>query len=1245
MTNIERQTRRTANGRDTIAPGLRHGALAALLTLLTLVAAPRAQAQVTAYAYIPSSADDAMTFVPTNDRIAAPATITDQSLGRVPAWIAASPDGRYVYVTDCFTDSVRVINVPAFTLATTPIPVGNCPQGIAVSPDGSRIYVANTAPTPSVSVIRAPDHVVDHVIPIPGARAVWAVALAPETGKLYVTSLVDTLIFVIDLASRSHAGSIAGIVEPFDITIAPGGLRAYVTDTQLNSVVPINLNGNTGTLQPGLPVGARPAGLALNASGQLLAVASNGSHRVDVIDLPTLSYLTFTVGDNPFDVAFTPTGEVVYSVNYGGNSVSIIRNPLTVDTRPVGIAPPAVGQFMGPNIIVPDPLFPSLQAANDTALRGRGFKDFLVFSGGTLRLTGHVATSLRVSLLAGGQISTSGGGTIDTNGFDMHLNAAVGGAGRLTKIGSGSVTFQQNADASHAETYLEGGVLFLNGTTHAPPITVRPSGQLFGGAGATIGSVRVDGGLLSAGAPDLTGILGVSSLRLEAGARLHVDIRGNSGTYDQIRVAGPVVLDNARLDIVLSSPPAPGTELTILTSGGGVTGAFNGLPDGTILYNHAGAQLRARINYRGNDVVLTVLPPQRNPTITALADQTIPRNAVLGPIPFTIGDELGVDLLSVVATSSNQALLPTSAIAIEGSGANRTLTARPAANQTGTTEIRVTVSDGVLTSDARFTLTVTPENNRAPSITGLRDSTIGRNTTLTALPFVLDDDSTPADELNLTASSSNPALLPVDRIIFDGSSGAMRTLTATPLTDQTGTTVVTVEVSDGSLTARQSFTLTVTAAAPELTYLLAEGATGAFFDTDILLANPHDTAMPVTLTFFKEDGTTVVDTRTLAPMSRATIRVDTLPGLAETSGVATQVTSPTGVPLLVERTMRWDAMGYGAHTEKATAGAATDWYFAEGALGFFSTYFLLVNPHQEANVAHVTFLREGLPPLVRDYPLGPSARFTLDASGEPGLVGTAFGARITFDRPGVAERAMYFGANPIFIGGHESSGVTTPSTRWFLAEGATGSFFSTYILLANPGTESAIVTLTYLPVRGAPVTRTRTVPAGGRVTIPLADEDRTLADAAIATRVDSTRPIVVERAQYWPNPNWHEAHNSFGVTEAARRWGLAEGRVGGAQSYQTYILLANPSSDVAEVTLTFLRATGAPIVKTFNVPPFARFNVAVTGPGGDVPELANEHFGAIIDSTQPVAVERAMYSDVNGVVWAAGTNATATRLP
>jgi hypothetical protein len=428
-------------------------------------------------------------------------------------------------------------------------------------------------------------------------------------------------------------------------------------------------------------------------------------------------------------------------------------------------------------------------------------------------------------------------------------------------------------------------------------------------------------------------------------------------------------------------------------------------------------------------------------------------------------------------------------------------------------------------------------------------------------------------------------------------------------------------------------------------YYLSEGATGAFFDTDILIANPSTTAVEATLTFLLSDGTTKVETRNVPERSRLTVMVDEIAGLESTS-VSTIVTSASGLPLVVERTMRWDAKGYGAHTEKAVTSTSKHWYFAEGSQGFFSTYLLLANPQSTPNNATVRYLRENAPAIERTYEVAANSRFTVDASTDAELVGSSFGMHVTFEQPGVAERAMYFGDDPFWKAGHESAGVTEPSSTWFLAEGATGPFFETFVLLANPGVQPAEATVTFLPDTGVPVVKTVAVPAEGRVTLNIEAEDASLANAAVATQVSATRPILVERAQYWPDPapQWYEAHNSFGVTETAYTWGLAEGRVGGPSGYQTYVLLVNPTANTATVTITFLRESGAPIVKQFTVNPSSRFNVSI-GSGDDVPELTNERFGALIESSEAIVVERALYANFGSQVWGAGTNATATRLP
>ena len=103
-----------------------------------------------------------------------------------------------------------------------------------------------------------------------------------------------------------------------------------------------------------------------------------------------------------------------------------------------------------------------------------------------------------------------------------------------------------------------------------------------------------------------------------------------------------------------------------------------------------------------------------------------------------------------------------------------------------------------------------------------------------------------------------------------------------------------------------------------------------------------------TIQFLRDDGVVVpLAPHCSRPTHAPTILVDDIPGLEDTA-VSAVVTSTNALPILVERTMRWNAQGYGAHTEKAIAGASLNWFFAEGSQGFFDTYLLLVNPNADA---------------------------------------------------------------------------------------------------------------------------------------------------------------------------------------------------------------------------------------------------------------------------------------------------------
>jgi hypothetical protein len=79
------------------------------------------------------------------------------------------------------------------------------------------------------------------------------------------------------------------------------------------------------------------------------------------------------------------------------------------------------------------------------------------------------------------------------------------------------------------------------------------------------------------------------------------------------------------------------------------------------------------------------------------------------------------------------------------------------------------------------------------------------------------------------------------------------------------------------------------------------------------------------------------------------------------------------------------------------------------------------------------------------------------------------------------------------------------------------------------------------------------------------------------------------------------------------------------------------------VSIDFIREVQLPVTRTFTVPANSRLSVGI-GPGATVPQLSDERFGAVITSTAPIVVERALYWNANTEFWSAGTNATATAL-
>jgi hypothetical protein len=189
----------------------------------------------------------------------------------------------------------------------------------------------------------------------------------------------------------------------------------------------------------------------------------------------------------------------------------------------------------------------------------------------------------------------------------------------------------------------------------------------------------------------------------------------------------------------------------------------------------------------------------------------------------------------------------------------------------------------------------------------------------------------------------------------------------------------------------------VTAAATS--WLLAEGATGAFFDLYVLIANPGNADANVQARYARPDGSVVTQTYTVRAHSRHSVYVDAIPGLDNTS-VATTITSTNAVPIVAERAMYWPGGFfdyYEGHTSAGSTSTALEWVVAGGDNGGSTqaqTFVLIANTAGTAGEATLTILPDngftGTAPAPIVVPLPPTSRTTVPITAVTG----SFGVRV-----------------------------------------------------------------------------------------------------------------------------------------------------------------------------------------------------------------------------------------------------------
>ncbi|MFH1151311.1 MAG: S8 family serine peptidase, partial [Actinomycetota bacterium] len=293
------------------------------------------------------------------------------------------------------------------------------------------------------------------------------------------------------------------------------------------------------------------------------------------------------------------------------------------------------------------------------------------------------------------------------------------------------------------------------------------------------------------------------------------------------------------------------------------------------------------------------------------------------------------------------------------------------------------------------------------------------------------------------------------------------------------------------------------------TWYLAEGTTAWGFDTYISIENPNDTGVEARVIYMTATGAVSGGTVVLPALSQATVDpADTL-GEADFSTKVECLTD--GKSIAVDRTMTWTGEGADspeAHTSVGVTAPAETWYLPEGSSAWgFETWLLIQNPNTEAVTATVTYMIEGADPVSVEKSVPAASRASFSMEDDIGEHDASI--EVVADDPVIPERAMYKDDRRE---GHDSIGTTRAASTYYLAEGTTAWGFTTYVLVQNPNSAEATVTLTYMTDEGPEEQAPFTMPANSRRTVRVNDA---LPDKDFSTKVEADRGVIAERAMYW----------------------------------------------------------------------------------------------------------------------------------
>ncbi|MGH9178655.1 MAG: DUF5719 family protein [Acidimicrobiales bacterium] len=307
-------------------------------------------------------------------------------------------------------------------------------------------------------------------------------------------------------------------------------------------------------------------------------------------------------------------------------------------------------------------------------------------------------------------------------------------------------------------------------------------------------------------------------------------------------------------------------------------------------------------------------------------------------------------------------------------------------------------------------------------------------------------------------------------------------------------------------------------------WYFADGSTAK--DATLLLAlfNPFPEDAIVDLSFSTDQGRAAPAAfRPVVVPGRALVVKNIGEHVRRRESIATSVLVRTGRVVAAQTQVRTVAGKAGVSTALGAPSLGADWHFASGMLADgVGEHYAVYNPNRtEAAVLFRTILDEG---VAEDFERTVPAQSRIDVVlneevGVPRGVGRSTTVQSLDGVRVVVARSLSYGPPSPLVGRTDTLGARRAATRWAFPAGGASETTDEYVVVSNPGSTDATLSLEGLAgAGGAAATddfREVKVGAGRRAAVRVRDH---VARNPMALVLTSSAPVVAERVLYQASP-------------------------------------------------------------------------------------------------------------------------------